>query len=91
MEIPGGEGEARLRWGKNVAAGKLGVVCAPGRKPRLIGDGTISGTKDACQINEKVRLPSLECVQQFMSRMPPKSHGVLGVGMCEESGSTQTG
>lgn len=72
MEIPGGEGEARLRWGKNVAAGKLGVVCAPGRKPRLIGDGTISGTKDACQINEKVRLPSLECVQQFMSRMPPE-------------------
>eukprot|EP00435_Cladocopium_sp_Y103_P043837 s2142_g12.t1 len=67
-ELQGGEAEARLRWGDNVAAGKLGVVCAEGRKPRLIGDGTVSGTKDACQICEKVRLPNLESVQRFLSK-----------------------
>ena len=26
-----------------VASGKLGVVRAPGKKPRLIGDGSVSG------------------------------------------------
>ena len=48
-ELVGGEAEARLLWGKRVAAGKFGVVYAEGRKPRLIGDGTVSRTKDACQ------------------------------------------
>ena len=37
-KLPGGDDEARARWGNRVAAGKLGVVHAPGRKPRLIGD-----------------------------------------------------
>eukprot|EP00435_Cladocopium_sp_Y103_P036118 s3286_g9.t1 len=70
VEIPGGEFEARARWGKNIAAGKLGVVVAEGRKPRLIGDGTVSGTKAASQILAKVRLPNLEAVQRSLSSHP---------------------
>lgn len=68
VEIHGGEQEARARWGSKVAAGKFGVVTAEGRKPRLIGDGTVSGTKDASRIPEKVHLPNLEAVQRFLSR-----------------------
>ena len=68
VKIPGGEQEARARWGSKLAAGKFGVVTAEGRKPRLIGDGTVSGTKDASKIPEKVHLPNLEAVQRFLSR-----------------------
>ena len=65
--LPGGEAEARERWGSWVAAGKLGVVKAPGKKPRLIGDGTISGANKACRIPERARLPGLNSVQRFFS------------------------
>lgn len=70
-EVVGGEAEARLRRGERVAVGKFGVVYAEGRKPRRIGDGTVSGTKDACQIHdEKECFPTLECVQRFLSMTP---------------------
>ncbi|CAE7449580.1 unnamed protein product, partial [Symbiodinium pilosum] len=65
--LPGGEDEARARWGDHVAAGKLRVVRAPGRKPRLIGDGSVSGANGASCIPEKMRLPDLEGVQRFLS------------------------
>ena len=45
--IHGGEAEARERWGDRVAAGKLGVVQLPGKKPRFVGDGSISGANAA--------------------------------------------
>ena len=70
MHLPGGAAEARDRWGDNVAAGKLGVACAPGKKPRLIGDGTVSGANRRAKICEKVRLPSLESLQRFAGRVP---------------------
>lgn len=62
FRIPGGAEEARARWDCNVAAGKLGVVQVPGKKPRLIGDGAVSGANGRSRIAEKVRLPSLESV-----------------------------
>ena len=65
--LPGGAAEAVQKWGSNVAAGRLGVVQAPGRKPRLIGDGSISGANRACIIPEKARLPGLSSVQRFLS------------------------
>ena len=34
--LEGGEPEARRRWGKLVASGKLGVVRAPGKKPHSL-------------------------------------------------------
>ena len=42
--LPRGEAEARSRWGASLAAGKLGVVKASGKKLRLVGDGSISGS-----------------------------------------------
>ena len=56
VHLPGGESAARERWGDRLAAGKFGLVTTPGKKPRLVGDGTISGAngrrilqKFACQ------------------------------------------
>lgn len=62
-----GAAEAVQKWGSNVAAGRLGVVQAPGRKPRLIGDGNISGASRACIVPETARLPGLSSVQRFLS------------------------
>ena len=55
VPLLGGGEEALRRWGANVAAGKFGLVVAPGRKPRLIGDGSVSGANGRCRIEEKVR------------------------------------
>jgi hypothetical protein len=70
-ELIGGEAEARQRWGDLVAGGKLGIAQPPGKKPRLIGDGTISGANHHCVIEGKVRLPTFESVQRFMSLSGP--------------------
>ena len=70
VPLPGGGEEALRRWGANVAAGKFGLVVAPGRKPRLIGDGSVSGANGRCRIEEKVRLPGFESIQRFLSRVP---------------------
>ena len=67
FELPQSEAEAKRRWGHAVAAGKLGISQPPGKKPRLIGDGSVSGANAACWISEKVRLPTLESVQRFLS------------------------
>ena len=65
--LDGGEQEARSRWGNLLASGKLGVVHAPGKKPRLIGDGSVSGANAASRISEQVRLPGLQSIQRFLS------------------------
>ena len=68
FEVLGGVPVAKARWGNLVASGKLGVALAPGKKPRLIGDGTVSGTNPCSRIQEKVCIPGLGSVQQFLSR-----------------------
>ena len=50
-----------------VELGKFGVICAEGRKLRLIGDGSVSGTKEVSEVFRKVLLPNLESVQRFVS------------------------
>ena len=70
VHLPGGESAARERWGDRLAAGKFGLVTTPGKKPRLVGDGTISGANGRSRILEKVRLPSLDSVQRFISSAP---------------------
>ena len=66
--LTGGFAEAKQRWGGNLAAGKLGIVQVVGKKPRLIGDGSISGANGRCTIQERPRLPGLHGVQRFLSR-----------------------
>ena len=54
--------EAKQRWDK-IAVAKLNVVLAENKKPRLIMDGTISGTNPSCFMNEKYNLPGLQDVR----------------------------
>ena len=54
--------EARRRWPR-VAVGKANIVKAPGRKPRLIVDPTVSGANPACVIPERFTLPGLSDIQ----------------------------
>ena len=63
--------EAERRWPKGIALGKLGVVCADNRDPRLVLDSTICGMNGRCHIPEKQRLPNLRHVSFFLSICPP--------------------
>ena len=68
FELLGGEAEAVQRFGKNFAAGKLAVVIAEGKPDRLVGDGSISNANGKSRICEKISLPGLFEVQEFVSR-----------------------
>ena len=49
----------------------MGLHSHQGKKPRLIGDGTVSGANGCSRILEKTRLPTFESLQQFASRAEP--------------------
>ena len=49
--------EAKAFWPKGVALGKLNVVFAEGKDPRLVLDSTICGVNPRCHIPERVALP----------------------------------
>ena len=66
--LHGGLEEARKLFGDHCTAGKLGVVKKEGADPCLIGDNTVSNANQLCRISEKVELPSLDDVAQFLSR-----------------------
>ena len=70
------------RGGDWVAAGKLGIAKPPGKKPCLIGDGTVSGANGCSRILEKTRLPTFESLQQFASRQNHMRLGAVCVLMC---------
>ena len=46
------------------------VVQKQGSDPRLIGDSTVSGANLLCRIGERIELPSLQDVAEFLSRHP---------------------
>ncbi len=58
-------------WPKGIALGKLGVVCADNRDPRLVLDSTIWGMNGRCHLPEKQHLPNLRHVSGFFSTCPP--------------------
>ena len=66
--LPGGLDEVRRRFGAYCAAGKLGLVKKEGSEPRFVGDSSISHANQLCQNQEKVELPSLHDVAEFVSR-----------------------
>lgn len=68
--LPGGLLEAKQLFGEAVAAGKLGLVKKEGSAPRLVGDSTVSHANSLCRIAERIELPSLQDVKQFLSRYP---------------------
>ena len=55
--------DAQERWGDKLAVGRMNVVKAEGRKPRLVVDSSICNTNSACVVNEAYSLPSLQSVR----------------------------
>ena len=68
--LAGGLAEARARFGTAFAAGRLGLVKKKGSAPRLVGDSTASGANLLCRIGERIEMPSLQDVSEFLSRDP---------------------
>ena len=56
--------EAYRRWGKErVAVGKVNIVKAPGRSPRLVVDNSVCNTNQNCTVPEQFSLPCLQDIQ----------------------------
>ena len=49
--------QARRHWHKGIAVGKLNVVHAEGKEPRLVLDSTVCGVNPKCNIPERISLP----------------------------------
>ena len=62
---------AEQRWPKGMALGKLGVVHADNRDPRLVLDSTICGMNGRCHLPERQHLPNLRHISFFLSSCPP--------------------
>ena len=61
---------AQARFGSKLAIGKMSIVSAPGKKPRLFVDSTVCGTNPSCFIPETFALPSVDDVREcFPLRM----------------------
>lgn len=61
-EIPGGIPEAKQRW-TSIAVGKLNVVQAIGRKPRLVLDSSCCKVNQNCTLPETMILPTIDDVR----------------------------
>ena len=61
---------AQARLGSKLAIGKMSMVSAPGKKPRLVVDSTVCGTNPSCFTPETFALPSVDDVREcFPLRM----------------------
>ena len=54
----GTEADAKLHWPKGAAIGKLNVVLAQGRDPRMVLDSTICNLNPRCHLPERVQMPT---------------------------------
>ena len=52
--------DAQRTWPLGTAIGKLNLVKAPGKEPRLVLDSTICNLNPRCQVPEHVALPSAD-------------------------------
>ena len=67
--------EAKAFWPKGAALGKLNVVFAEGKDPRLVLDSTICGVNPRCHIPERVALPMAADLR--LATQPHDSHGAF--------------
>ena len=67
-QFKGSESQARQRWPSGTAIGKLNIVMAEGRDPRLVLDSSVCGLNTAVHLPEHVSLPTASDVQRtFLS------------------------
>ena len=67
-KFPGSKADAQQHWPNRTAIGKLNVVLAEGKDPRLVLDSTVCNANTLCRIPEQVALPSsLDVHRSFLS------------------------
>ena len=67
-EFPGSIEEAKQQWLQHAAIGKLNLVFADGKEPRLVLDSSVCNANQLCSIPEHVALPSsLDVRRSFMA------------------------
>ncbi|CAE7197288.1 unnamed protein product [Symbiodinium sp. KB8] len=69
--FPGTEADAAQHWPLGTAIGKLNIVQADGKDPRLVLDSTVCGLNPAVHIPERVAMPSALDVQRTFSTADP--------------------
>ena len=67
--------QAKKHWPKGTALGKLNLVLAEGRDPRLVLDSTICGVNPKCHLPEKVALPMAADI--CLATKPSDDHGAF--------------
>ena len=67
--------QAKKHWPKGTALGKLNLVLAEGRDPRLVLDSTICGVNPKCHLPEKVALPMAADI--CLATKPSDEHGAF--------------
>ena len=69
--LQGGREAAEARWPQRAAIGKLNIVTAEGRDPRLVLDSAICNANTLCRLPEHVSLPSaMEVMRSFQEGDP---------------------
>ena len=78
--FPGNRQAAEEKWPQRTAIGKLNIVIADNRDPRLLLDSTICNANTLCRIPEHVTLPS---AQEVLGSFPPgdKYGAWLGIAL----------
>ena len=67
-KFEGSRSDAQQKWPQRTAIGKLNVVFAKGKDPRLVLDSTACNANTLCRIPEQVMLPpSLDVRRSFLS------------------------
>ncbi|CAE7249806.1 unnamed protein product [Symbiodinium sp. CCMP2592] len=72
--VPVGLEEAKRIWPKGIAVGKLSLVKAENRDPRLVLDSTVCQVNPMCRIPEAVAMPTVNDVRATF--MPSDPRGV---------------
>ena len=80
VEVAGGEKEARARWSKGIAIGKLNVVQAEGKDPRMVLDSSVCNVNPLCTLPERVCLPTSTDVRATFKPSDPK-HAAQGAAL----------
>ena len=78
--------QARQHWRKGIAVGKLNVVHAEGKDPRLVLDSTVCGVNPKCAIPERISLPMASDVR--LAFLPEDTHSsFVGASFDFQSGA----
>ena len=68
--------QARQHWHKGIAVGKLNVVHAEGKDPRLVLDSAVCGVNLKCAIPERISLPMVSDVR--LAFLPEDTSSFVG-------------